>query len=1316
VVNEQGRTIVLKKILLGVSTFAIAILLFAVYQWQDTTPTRTSQQPAPSAAPMTQMAADSKTLKVRNVDVPPGEKPFVVVYDDRGRPKIRFRSEKWHPVAENEWHMTRPEVRLLLPGGQLVDATANEGQVVVAKEEDNNYDPKRGWLRGNVHILIDRTDEQWRKKNPDRARPEQHPEYVVHLWLEDVDFKLDIARLESKGAIRVQSHDATVEGTGLVLAWNEVDRRIDLLEIAKGKRMELRRDAGLVEFAMPGTERRQSVRNAVKPQARLTRAAEVKTAGTQTAAKVVEAKAAESRPVEKSIEDLFLDVTKDKNLKPKRDQIDTYTAVFGGPVTVAQKRGETDLGKLTGDALELLFDFGEAQKEAADVKPPEAAAAQGGTATSAPAVAHAGAPPTSQPAAEQPRIELLWPGKLTLRPVAAKKSDQTGNRFHAIATGHVQVLKGTSTATCDRLEFHNETEQAWLSGSPVHMRDADAREMSGEKIFYDRRAGLARIDGAGSMTDTRELAGNVSIPGGKGSDARVPAEPAPAPEKKAERAVVRWSKSVELKFGTVRQPRIDPRSSQAVVEEKEYLRHALFVGDVDMSQASRSLKGDEIELVFAEPPGQEQADPPEQLARAIAHTLSTDADKQTEIAAQLGKMIAELVSTTTRPDAQQAVAERIGRAIAGHAAAGPEARAAIAENVSKQIGGLVTADPSARPAAAEELARAIARLGPTKGDAQKAQVGQLTKAIGRLVSTEPSAQDVVSNRLDRMLARGHVRFQSSDDVVTANELTVGMTVDAEGKNVPAHAEARGAVSASQKERKISAKNRLMVELASVPAPPGPPLDRQMVAARARSRGIDPATIDWEALEARRKDRRELAVVHLEAFGDVRAIDPGEKLNLSADELRCWMPDGRQIEQASVVGTDGREAEVELGDYYVRGPRVKTNVKTQCAEVPSPGILRFRSYEDLNGEHLDKPVPVTISWSKNMVIDGEHNAGVFTGSVHAVSRDNMVDCQELRVAFADIQGPASAGPTSVPATAPASDRYWIFDPLVKQLTGAQKEKRAAGPVTGMRKRPIRLVAIGDARASSTTLDEKNRLRILSSMQIDGPQLALDLENDQLSVTGAGHLLIQDYRTPQARRRTAPSKIAPARDPFGAGLNVESPSQTLFTWQNAMSFFARRDLAVFDRDVTMTHLSGSAIKLGPQLAQAMKLDISRLQAAKGRRAGLRCDNLIVEFLRDPSAKRRSDDPTPLAGATELRQLRATGNARLEEGTRSIDGELITFNRTTNLIRVFGSPSTPALLLDQYEPNGKWMRWWGDSVTYNLETGNIEAEHSVVSATGG
>ena len=548
----------LKKVLLFVSTFAVAVLLFLVYQWGDPTRTTTKKTDAPPPEiPTTQMAdADAPRFKVRNMSVPPGAKQFLVVYDDRGRARIRFRSEQWRPISENEWHMTKPEVWQVLSGGQPIHVTADEGQVIVAREQNDNYNPKRGWLRGNVHILIDRTDEAWRSENPDRALPEQHPEFVVDLWLDDVEFDLDMARLESKGRIKVQSYDATVEGMGLTLVWNEVDRRIDLLEVARGRRIELRRDTGFIEFAVPGADRMHPIDDGAEATVRP--AAQGVLPPLETDEVFVGGRSAgtATRPSRAGAlpEDIFVDVTSERRFRRKRNQIDTYAAVFDGGVRVEQKQDGTSLGTLATDMLELLFDFGDEQREATDVR----ASRAGAGAASAPAAPGA----TS---AQGPVIELTWSGRLTLKPAAADKDAKPGNRFHAVATGNVQVNRGDSRAACERLEFHNESEQVWLSGSPVEVFSDGTREFTGNNVFYDRRNGTARIEGPGSMSDLRTVSGVVDLPDQDDLASAPHRDPTGTTTQPAQRSVVRWTKGVSLRFGILRQPGFDARTSLSLI-------------------------------------------------------------------------------------------------------------------------------------------------------------------------------------------------------------------------------------------------------------------------------------------------------------------------------------------------------------------------------------------------------------------------------------------------------------------------------------------------------------------------------------------------------------------------------------------------------------------------------------------------------------------------------------------------------------------------------------------------------------------------------
>lgn len=1190
----------LKKVLLAVSTFGIALLLFVAYQWSDSGFRRPQGNAAPEPAPTTQAATSrgAAALTIRGVEVRPGAAPELTVYDRDGRLKMVFRADEWYPIAANEWKMTRLHVDLNLPGGQPIYVDADEGQVVVAREEGDNYDVKRGRLHGNVHIRIDRTDDSWRKANPDRARPEQHPELIVHLWLDDVDFDLDLARLVSRGDIRVQSPEATVEGTGLELVWNEISRRIDLLAIEHGKRLEFRRETGFAALGMPGVGAESSAPDAAGD----TTETPAGTGATGAGAASVDARSSPSpsgrHPNAASAPDadlladsetapdggtagpsppnkgtVFLDVTQDRRFRRRRSQIDTYQARFEGGVEVTQKQGVKVVASLAAEQLALLFDFGDTQRQGARVSAPVPA----DDTTTAPAAPTAPVPPTpplgpgttTAPAGEPTVLELVWSGKLSLEPGTIESDDPPGSRLHAIATGRVHMTQGDNSAECDRAEFRNETQSAALTGSPARLRQGETRELTGNTITYNGRDLTAGIDGPGTMMDLRgfdreQVADATGLPGAREAP---PANPDEAPR----RAVVRWTRRVDLTFARTPRRKLDPRTGQMITVEREYLQKAHFDGNVDMSQADGGLQGDVVELHFG----------------------------------------------------------------------------------------------------------------------------------------APESADGSPDRLEGVTATGNVHFNNRETIVQSDSLVVTMAVDDTGRSIPATAKATGNIVARQKDAQIMARDSLLLRLASVPAPPRA-IDRDAVIRRVKARGKDPATIDWAALEEKERNRREVAATYLEAFGEVRAADPTENMNLSAEELKCWISKGREIERASLTGTAEQPAEVTRADFFIRGPSILVNIPTAYAEVPAAGLLRFRTDKDLDGQALDEPAVVTVSWSRSMVMNGAQNLGVFTGGVQASSRTNTLDCDELRVLFED------ATEDATPATAPAQGDYWIFGPVVRRIEG-KPEKPNRNPLgVSVSKRPVQLQATGNARATWKRFDAKDWARMLSRVHIDGPEILVRMDSDQLTVNGEGHLLIEDYRTSQDRPTRKRPADAEARNPFGAGVDLEGPSQTAFTWGNTMSFYARRYLAVFDDDVTMAHRSGSAVLLTDEQKRALRLDVDRMRRMPGRTAGLHCQNLVVEFARDEAA-RRNNEGGSLAGATELSLLRATDNARLEEGSRSVQGRLITYNRLTGLIRVFGSSDAPATFIDLDENSPSYGVARGLSLTYDFDRGAVEGDSFTISATG-
>src|SRR5690606_21902082 len=149
----------------------------------------------------------TQTLELTNFKIPEGEWPEVRVFDEKtGELKYFFKAAEWKPIGGGgtEFAVTQPNAEILLPGGQKAYVRADQGNIVVQRGDGNNVDPRRGWFKGNVYILVDRTTPEWRKENPHLADPETHPETVVRFWLEEVRFDMDLAQLISDGDVRME--------------------------------------------------------------------------------------------------------------------------------------------------------------------------------------------------------------------------------------------------------------------------------------------------------------------------------------------------------------------------------------------------------------------------------------------------------------------------------------------------------------------------------------------------------------------------------------------------------------------------------------------------------------------------------------------------------------------------------------------------------------------------------------------------------------------------------------------------------------------------------------------------------------------------------------------------------------------------------------------------------------------------------------------------------------------------------------------------------------------------------------------------------
>ncbi len=562
----------------------------------------------------------------------------------------------------------------------------------------------------------------------------------------------------------------------------------------------------------------------------------------------------------------------------------------------------------------------------------------------------------------------------------------------------------------------------------------------------------------------------------------------------------------------------------------------------------------------------------------------------------------------------------------------------------------------------------------------------------------PTREGALADTIESLYASGHVRMIQGDEQITCRSITVAMTSDANGRIVPARADALGDVVAAQGLRSISATERMIVDLRSVPVEK-PPFDLVQAKVAAVRRGLDITEIDWD--EQRNKYERQkklaLGLRRIQAFGNVRAEDPEQHLHIDAGELDCAFRDGRLIDKGFVVGRGALPASVEFGDFGIMGREIEFDAGIQWAEVPGAGRLAFKSRKDLDGRALAEPIPMSVTWTDLMTFRGRRNTAVFTGSVHAVSENSTFDCRELVLDFVEEEPSASAGPLT-----PDLGDWWLVRPFRARFSRPQRLRLEAPQI---KKQLAYLSANGNVIALTTTYDEDTGA-LQTRARIAGPHLAIDLRNrtQAMTIDDAGTLLIEDYRL----RTPGEAGEATRLSPFGAE-NENLPSQTLVFWQGAMSFYGGNRLAVFERDVELVYRSGSKLLLVEGVLSNEAVE--QLGAsAEGRDARLLCQQLNVQFLKQ-RARGESQPPTGLGGVSgnEVASFAASGGVFFEDSGVSVTCRTVTFDRERDLLQILGTRQQPAELIDQR--HGQYRSIKGPTIYWERDTDRIEAPRSTI-----
>jgi hypothetical protein len=412
------------------------------------------------------------------------------------------------------------------------------------------------------------------------------------------------------------------------------------------------------------------------------------------------------------------------------------------------------------------------------------------------------------------------------------------------------------------------------------------------------------------------------------------------------------------------------------------------------------------------------------------------------------------------------------------------------------------------------------------------------------------------------------------------------------------------------------------------------------------------------------------------------------------------------------------------------------------DLPGAGLLRFFSQQDLDGQPLDDPIPVTVTWEQRMALRGERNMAAFFGDVRARTRNTTMDCsKELRIDFRDLPKRRTDETAVARASAPKDP----LGPLANLFRGKQEQSSS---LTGraaerIRKRAVYIHAIEDAVIESRAYQDLPRVtggimsrlwvnnvleplqpqdenqprpnRMVSRLRIAGPKIGIDLIQEHLGVEGTGTLLIEDYRLPEKRSRRSRGSAEIASANFGA-LESSGPSQTAFTWKTSMLYLNNRGIAMFDKDVYMQHAAGSKMVLSKAEARAMSLDLDMLRQIEGREVSMTCDNLLANFDRvKRQTREKRDGASPLGGATRLTAFRATGQSvRIEQDEYSAQGTLVTYDRPSGFVELRGSPRAPAQIMKLDETGKPWITRT-ELIKWNQRTGEVFIKKPRVIANG-
>ncbi len=590
--RQRPGSSLLRTLVVAAATLTTLMVCFAIYQstQQPRTESPSTTRAETISLPRTPQTGGTSngggTVEIApNVRIGSGEGTVLSIYPRQGDQAIaEVEADNWFPTKEggNELKLVKPLVRLRTKSGQRVNVRSDEGLIEIntlATQRGKRLEWQRGKLFGNVVVEIDRLSDKEREALPPHEREVLSPWRLVTARLEQIEFDLEYNHVKIDGPFQLSSRELELDAVGLDVRLDPSGGRVETLKILEGRSLTVRGAAQTFDLGGgPASEQTRFTSWLDVVRAGLTRATGAPQGDAPANPPSPTAKAPPTKPYVDEEGALVLVPTSKEETQAR--PLVTYKARFERAVQIVQRRGDTELGRLEANVLEILRDFGSQDRQAAST-------AAGGGATAA-------ASPTDTP--ESDVLTVNWTGPLYVEwvpPTDTEEKAPPAERLWISAQGEpMRVADGTGQATAAELVFHRETGDIHLVGSKARPVVLDNEQQGRiEAIEMTTRGDVQKrtivFTGPGRLTENTTAA--APAPGASPTVADLPDAPAGS---------IRFAERMELDLERAASSRIDLRNLGTVSQEKMVPREARFFGRVLMEDGTSRIGSDTMKVSF----------------------------------------------------------------------------------------------------------------------------------------------------------------------------------------------------------------------------------------------------------------------------------------------------------------------------------------------------------------------------------------------------------------------------------------------------------------------------------------------------------------------------------------------------------------------------------------------------------------------------------------------------------------------------------------------------------------------------------------------